>query len=368
MDTKDFRHEMHCHPELPFAELCTFELIAKELEQACIDFCYIGKAGILARIEGRRGNTERGVVLHTNVGAMAVDEHTGVEFASQHDGVMHACGNDCHTAVLLGVLKRLQATRDFEGTLLGVFESGEGCCGGSAQSFLTENPFKNYNVAAIISERVSSELEVGEVGFCPGKFMASYDDIRFEIKGVGGDASCAKIAKNPVIALAELVLRLNTFNSEVCKVSINKLLADGSAQTLSDVASCEGVMYTFDEKLRGRVKDMILGAVQEIEYKLDVEIEFTVDERSMCVENDKPLSYEAMLFAGSNGLKVKDMDRTFETSDFGRYSQLYPSMLYRLGVGRESGNIYGSTFLPGDKALEVGEEFMYQLALNILNR
>jgi metal-dependent amidase/aminoacylase/carboxypeptidase family protein len=127
-------------------------------------------------------------------------------------------------------------------------------------------------------------------------------------------------------------------------------------------------MRTYDEKLRQRVKEMIAGVVEEIEYKYDVEIEMNLGDGYPCVENDKHLTYEAMLLAGSNGFKVVDLDRRPTAEDFGFYTHIYPSLFYRLGVGKESGRAHTSTFLPDERALEVGEEFMTMLALNILNK
>lgn len=368
MDTKSFRHELHRYPELPLKEHHTAELIAAELDVAAIDYRMIAESGILARVEGRRGNHARCVVLHANMGGMAVEERTGAEFSSRNEGVMHAEGNDCHVAMLLGVLKSLQASRDFEGTLFGLFQPGNIGCEGAARQLLIEDPFKDYNVAAVISAAVDPELEIGEMGFCPGRYAASLDMLRFKIKGVGGGAACRSRIKDTVVAVSDLIMRLSTFNSEACVVLMGRVVADGLTDTLPDVAKCEGVMRAFDEKLRQRVKDMMVGVVQEIEYKHDVEIEAEFTPCAPCVENDKHLSYEAMLFANSNGFKVRDLDRTFVVSDFGCYAQKYPSLLYRVGVGREAGNLLSATFLPDDRALEVGEDFMNQLALNILNR
>lgn len=368
MDTNVFRREMHRHPELPYKESFTSDLIACELENACVDFRHIDNTGIVARIKGNRGNHNRCVVLCSSIGASAVEERTGVDFSSQNEGVMHSAGNDCNTAMVLGVLKRLQASPDFEGTLFGVFHSGDGSFNGGAQNSLKEALLNDFNVAAVISNIMSADLDIGEIGFCPGKFIASYDHLHCEVRGVGGTAVARQSVKDAVVALAELILRLKTLNSEVCAVSVGKVTAEGSADCVPDVASCEGVMRTFDEKLRRRVKEMIDGAAQEIEYKHDVDVRIAIDDRSACVENNKQLSYEAMLFADSLGLKVRDMERGFAVADFGYYTQLYPSLMYCLGVGRESGCVNGATFLPEDRVLEVGEEFMYQLALNILNR
>ena len=323
---------------------------------------------MLARIEGRRGNPKRCVVLRADIDALPICEMTGVEWASQNKGVMHACGHDCHAAVLYGVLKRLKADPDFEGTLFGLFQPAEEKDPGGASLVLAEKPFEGYDVAAVIGEHVDADLEVGEIGFCPGKFMASADELHFKVKGVGGHAAMRERIKDSVVAAADLILRLNRLNSDVCVVSIGHVAADGATNVIPEQTVCDGTMRTFDENLRARVKQMIAHIAEEIEYKYDVEIENDLRNGYPCVENDRRLTYEAMMLADSKGFVVKDLDMRTTAEDFGFYTHVYPSLFYRLGVGRASGRSHTATFLPDERALAVGEEFMYELALNILNK
>ena len=364
MKTEDFRRHLHSHPELSLEEHSTAAFISEQLSQLGIEHRPIAKTGVLARIEGKRGNLSRCVVLRADIDALPIAELTGIEWASQNEGVMHGCGHDCHAAVLYGVLKRLQTERDFEGTLLAIFEPGNR----GAKLVLEENPFKDYKVAAIIGEHVDADLEVGEIGFCPGKFLASTDELHFTVKGAGGHAAARNRIKDSVVAISDLIMRLNTFNSDVCVVSVGKVVADGSTNIIPDQSYCAGTMRTFDEKLRSRVKDMIAHMAEEVEYKYDVEVDVDIRQGYPCVENDAQLTYEAMLLADSHGFVVKDLEPRNTAEDFGYYTQLYPSLFYRLGVGRNSGRSHTASFLPDERALAVGEEFMYQLALNILNK
>ena len=368
MNTEDFRRHLHSHPELSFEEHSTAAFISEQLSLLGIEHCPIANTGVLARIEGKRGNLSRCVVVRADIDALPIKELTGVEWASQNEGVMHGCGHDCHAAVLYGVLKRLHTERDFEGTLLAIFQPSGECNLGGAKLVLEENPFKEYNVAAVISEHVDAELEVGEIGFCPGKFMASTDELHFTVKGVGGHAAMRSRIKDSVVAISDLITRLNTFNSDVCAVSVGKVVAEGTANVIPDQTYCAGTMQTFDEKLRTRVKDMIAHTAEEVEYKYDVEVDVDIRHGYPCVENDAQLTYEAMLLADSHGFVVKDIEPRNTAEDFGYYTQLYPSLFYCLGVGRSSGHSHTATFLPDERALAVGEEFMYQLALNILNK
>ena len=368
MDTKEFRRQLHRHPELSFEEHQTARFISERLSELGVEFYPIAQTGILARVEGRRGNLKRCVVLRAEIDALPISELTNVDWSSEQDGVMHACGHDCHAAVLYGVLKRLHLNRDFEGTVLALFQPAEEFCAGGASKVLSEQPFKDYDVVAVIGQHVDSALDVGEIGFCPGKFMASTDELKFVIKGVGGGAAMRNQMKDPVVAMADLIMRLNMLNSDVCLMSVGKVEANGTANYVPDKCSCEGTMRAFNEGLRARIKDMINHITQEIEYKYDVEVEFCIREGNPCLENDTQLSYEAMLLADSCGYKVRDLEMSPVTDDFSFYSQQYPALFYSLGVGAKSGRRHTAMFLPDERALEVGEEFMWQLALSILNK
>ena len=368
MKIEDFRRHLHSYPELSFEEHATAAFISERLSELGIEHRPIAGTGILARIEGRRGNLKRCVVLRADIDALPIKEMTSMEWASQNEGVMHACGHDCHAAVLYGVVKRLHSERDFEGTLLALFQPGEELNPGGAKLVLEEDPFKDYNVVAVIGEHVDAELEVGQIGFCPGKFMASTDELHFTVKGVGGHAAMRSRIKDSVVAISDLIMRLNAFNSDVCVVSVGKVVADGATNVIPEQCYCAGTMRTFNEKLRSRVKEMIAHVAEEVEYRHDVEVEVDIRHGYPCVENDAQLTYEAMLLADSCGIEVKDLEPRTTAEDFGYYTQLYPSLFYRLGVGRSAGRSHTATFLPDERALAVGEQFMYELALNILNK
>ena len=368
MDTKEFRRQMHRCPELSKEEHQTSRFISDSLSELGIEFRPIAGTGVLARVEGRRGNLKRCVVLRAEMDAVPIQEITGQEWASEREGVMHACGHDCHAAMIYGVLKRLHLNPDFEGTLLVLFQPAEEFCSGGAAEVLAEEPFKDYDVAAIIGQHVDSNLEIGEMGFCPGKFMASADELRFTINGVGGNAAQRSQIKDSVVAMADLVMRLNALNSDACVFSTCKVESGVDDNVVPDQSRCECVMRVFGENLRGRIKDMIDHIAQEIEYKYDVEVEIAIRSGNPCVENNAQLSYEAMILADSCGYQVRDLEPTPATDDFGYYSQIYPSLYYNLGVGQKSGRRHTPTFLPDERVLEVGEDFMWQLALSILNK
>ena len=163
MDTKQFRRELHRYPELSFEEHRTAAFIAEQLTALGIENRPIATTGVLARIEGKRGNLKRCVVLRADIDALPIKELNDIAFCSKNEGVMHACGHDMHTAILFGVLQELNKERNFEGTLFGIFQPGEELNPGGASIVLQEKPFEGYDVAAVIGQHVDARFEVGEV-------------------------------------------------------------------------------------------------------------------------------------------------------------------------------------------------------------
>ena len=138
MSPIEFRRELHRHPELSFAEYNTAEFIESALAAEGIACRRVADTGVLAVLEGR-GDTKRAVVLRADIDALPITEATGLEYASENEGVMHACGHDMHAAVLFGALQRLSRERNFEGTIFGLFQPGEECTPGGASKVLADN-------------------------------------------------------------------------------------------------------------------------------------------------------------------------------------------------------------------------------------
>ena len=368
MTSQELRRAIHRHPELSFEEYATQQLIIDALEAEGIDYRKIADTGVLAKIEGERGNHSRAVVLRADIDALPIEELNDIDFRSEHKCVMHACGHDMHTAILFGVLQQFNRNRDFEGTLFGLFQPGEELNPGGAVKVLEENPFEGYDVAAIIGEHVDATLEVGEVGICPGEFMASNDELRIYISGRGGHAARRSTIDDSVTAMADMIMRCTSLNTPECVVSIGRVIADGATNIIPDKVSAEGTMRTFDRELRERIHSYLHNNARSVSEQYNVKAEVDISYGYPCVVNDIMLSYEAMIVASDEGIVVRELKPMTTAEDFGHYTERYPSLFYRLGVGSAAGNSHTATFLPDERAMEVGERMMRRMALHILNK
>jgi amidohydrolase len=357
----EFRRHLHRHPELSFEEVQSAQYIEQCLDEAGISHSRIAETGVLAKIEGK-GNLSKAIVLRADIDALPIEEQTGLEYASQNNGVMHACGHDIHAAVLYGTLLRLAEKRDFEGTIFGIFQPGEECNPGGASKVLAEKPFEGYDVVAVVGEHVDSGLEVGELGFCKGEFMAANDELRFWVRGKGGHAAMRSEINDAVVAASHLVTMLNAVNDENTVLSIGKIVADGATNVIPDEVYLEGTFRCFSEEHRRTVWHIIEAAAQSVDAKFGTTTEVDINHGYPAVVSDEELVEKALTLATANNLTTKMLDKRYTSEDFGFYCVQYPSLFYRLGVGDAAGHSHTSTFAPSEEAIEVGVSFMEELA------
>ncbi len=359
----EFRRHLHRYPELSFEEVATANYISAALTAEGIEHRSIAKTGVLAKVEGR-GDLKRAVVLRADIDALPVTEATGLDFASQNEGVMHACGHDMHAAILFGAVCRLNETKDFEGTIFALFQPGEERNPGGASYVLAEEPFADYEVVAVVGQHVEGQLSVGQFGFREGKYMASSDELRFNVCGVGGHGAMRSKIKDPVQAAAALLLELIALNREDLVLSIGKVVADGATNVIPESVYLEGTMRTFDEGERAETKSRIVEIAREVESKYEgIEVKIDISHGFPCVVNNPTLTQIAVEMAREK-YRVEMLPLRTTSEDFGFYTTRYPSLFYRIGVAGEMavGAPHTPLFCPSEGAIEEGVNFIYSLA------
>ncbi len=373
IDPITFRRHLHRHPELSFEERETQRYISDALTSLGIEHRAIATTGVLAKIEGR-GDLSQAVVLRADIDALPIEEATSLPYQSESKGVMHACGHDMHAAVLYGALAMLNESRDFEGTIFGIFQPGEERNPGGASYVLAEEPFEGYDVRAVIGEHVEGQLSVGTLGFRAGKYMASSDEIRFTINGVGGHGAMRNKIKDPVLASADMLTQLLSLNHDSLVLSIGRVIADGATNVIPASVYLEGTMRTFDEVERAETKLRIESIAREVESRHEgIRVNVDISHGFPCVVNDESLTLRAIEEAKDRGIEVEMLPLRTTSEDFGFYTTRYPSLFYRLGAGAEQGAQYSvgaphtSTFCPNEGAINVGIEFIYSMARKIAN-
>jgi amidohydrolase len=366
----EVRRHIHRHPETAFREQATAEYITRILRAEGIECRPIARTGVLARIEGT-GDLKSAVVLRADIDALPVSEATGLEFASQNEGVMHACGHDMHAAALVGALTMLARRRDeIRGTVFGLFQPGEELAPGGASMVLAEEPFADYKVRAFVGQHVDPELHTGIFGIRAGQYMASTDELHIAVRGEGGHGALRATLKDPVQAAATLIVRLLELgNTPDSVLSIGRVAADGATNVIPDLVEMKGTLRTFDEGLRAELTGAIAAAGTAVAARFGVEVDAGVRTGFPSVVNDAALAARAadILRDGFGADAVVALERRMTGEDFGFYTRRYPSLFYRFGVGRgpHTGKLHSPHFNPDEGALSYGAAGLVALALNL---
>jgi len=279
--TQAMRRDFHKHPELGHQEVRTAGIVAKELQALGLEVTTgVGKTGVVAMIEGARPGPT--LLLRADMDALPILEQTGVEYASQTPGVMHACGHDAHTAVLLTVAKLLNCIRgELPGSVKLVFQPAEEGMGG-AEGMLDDGVLENPKVDVTLGLHVWNEQPVGWLGLAAGPTMAGTEIFKVRITGKGGHGAIPNLAVDPILAGAQVVSALQSIVSrntpplkgavvsvttfhggEAFNVIPPQVELTGTIRTF-DLAVREMVLRRFDEIVNGVAGG--LGCIAEIEH------------------------------------------------------------------------------------------------------
>ena len=372
------RRHIHAHPELSFMEFKTSDYIASQLDELAIPYQRnFVKTGIVAHIKGQ--NPDKKVfAIRGDMDALPITENTGLDFTSKNKGVMHACGHDVHTSSVLGAAAILNQLKDqFEGTIKLIFQPGEELLPGGAKLMIEEGALEKPKAEAIIGQHVYPQFEVGTVGFRPGMYMASCDEIHLHVNGKGGHAAEPHRINNPIIAASELILRLNELNELGKKedvptiISIGFIEGLGATNVVPDQVYIQGTFRTMNEEWRAKIHNKFKTIFADIETKHHVKIDNNVTNGYPYLENDVELTQRAKSYAidllGSEN--VKDLDLRMGGEDFSYYTHHIPGCFYRLGtsqVGNPSSGLHTSTFTVDENALKTGMSLLSWIALQEL--
>ena len=200
----------------------------------------IAQNGIVAILKSNQPDSKI-VALRADFDALPIEEENNVEYCSTKKGAMHACGHDAHTASLLGTLLILNNLKKFwKGTIKFIFQPAEEMLPGGARQMIDEGVLKNPTVKKFFAQHVFPDLEVGKVGFKPGKYMASTDEIYIKVNGKGGHAALKEKYNNPILAASKIIIALDDFfkneNTVKSVFAIGYIEANGSTNVIPQSA------------------------------------------------------------------------------------------------------------------------------------
>lgn len=383
-ETVRLRRAIHERPELAFQEKETSKLVAQTLREigGWTVTEGVAKTGVVATL----GGTENGriVALRADMDALPITEDTGLPFASQNKGVMHACGHDAHTAMLLGAARILsELNGDLPGGVRLLFQPSEEKSPGGASVMIKEGALAPMNdqgaVDCIVGQHVIPELPVGTLGFRPGPFMAAADEIYLTIRGEGGHAAWShRLKADAVLAQAHILTALQAVASRNAPpdsptvLSFGKVTAAGATNIIPEEARIEGTLRTTDDDWRFRAHELIKRTTTKTAEALGATCKVEIAVGYPALSNDATLTSTlqeaAREFIGAE--RTLDLPQWFGAEDFAFYTEEIPGCFYALGVGNEEKGITHGLHTPkmtiDEEAMRVGAGMMAHAALTLL--
>ena len=377
------RQYFHKFPELSFQEYNTCRYIKELLQTYDISFEEVAETGVIAKVVGKKANSEQTVILRADIDALPITEENVTDYTSQHIGVMHACGHDFHTANLLAVLKILKVLEhDFTGKVIGIFQPAEEKIPGGAVSVLASQklPIPHQSIKGVIGLHVSPDLKVGKIGLRSGNFMASSDEIYFTIKGKGGHGAQPHLNIDPVVITAQLILSLQQIVSRFANPSIpsvlsfGKVIASGATNVIPGEVNVEGTFRTMDEHWRSQALELIAKHVKELPGIYGATVELEIRRGYPVLINDPELAgtvstYLKEFVAPNN---VESTGIWMAAEDFAYYSHQYPSLFYLVGIAnpdKEIGSaLHTPTFQIDDDAFDYAIGGMVYTTLKLFEK
>ncbi|MCI4662277.1 MAG: M20 family metallopeptidase [Neomegalonema sp.] len=378
----EWRQDFHAHPELGYQEHRTASVIAEKLRAFGLDRVEtgIGGTGVIGVLHGEGGvpgSEENAIMIRADMDALPMSEETGLAYASQNDGRMHACGHDGHTTMLLGAARHLAETRNFKGTLYFCFQPAEEG-GAGARAMIEDGLFERFPCRAVFGLHNWPSLPVGQFAVKAGPMLAGADEFRITIKGRGGHAAKPDKARDPILAGAQLVSAMQSviarFTDPLQSVvlSITQFHAGSAFNVIPEEAQLAGTVRCFDEATHTNVYDHMQRICDGIAAAYDLEIVLNRGAQKYYPPtlNDTAVSEQVRSVLEEitgEGMLHTDFPPTMGAEDFAFYSRLKPSCFVFTGNG-DTASLHNPKYDFNDEVLPHGTAYWARLVETLLPR
>lgn len=349
------RRDLHAHPELGYEELYTGKRVVDALKVCGVDEIHteVGKTGIVAVIHGQRRDSGRMLGLRADMDALPMTEHNDFPWRSTRQGVMHGCGHDGHTAMLVGAARYLAETRRFNGSAVLIFQPGEEGHAG-AKAMIDDGLFERFPVQSVYAMHNWPQMRPGTVGINPGPMMAAADRVTIHITGKGGHGAHAYLTVDPVLVAAHIITAVQSIVSRTVRpldsavISLCAMQAGdlGAFSVVPGEATLVGTVRTFNPVVQALVEQRLneICSAVALGFGATASVQF---ERIYPATLNTP---EDASFAADVAESIvgpehvdRDMEPSMGAEDFSFMLQAKPGAYLRLGQGAENG--VGSCFL-----------------------
>ena len=362
-EMRSWRHDIHQHPEIGFQETRTSGIVAQALRSWGYEVeTGIGKTGVVGRLVN--GSSGKSIGLRADMDALPIQEKTGALWQSKRMGMMHACGHDGHTAMLLGAAHYLADTRKFSGTVNLIFQPAEEGLGG-AVAMMNDGLFDRYPCDAIFAMHNMPGIPEGQVVLRKGAFMASSDYATVTVKGAGGHGGLPHQATDSIVAASAIVMAIQTIvsrNTNPLDMSVNTVGAINGGQAnnvIPDEVKLEISIRSLSpgtrQMLERRLREVV--SLQAQSYGVTADIDYRYG-YPVLINHDSPTEFAAKVAASLLGdSRVSPQGQPLSGSeDFAYMLERIPGSYLLVGNGDGQGScmVHNPAYDFNDKILQTG--------------
>ena len=367
-DMAKWRRHLHQNPELGRDCYKTAEYIQERLKEFGITEIHAGYAstGIVAIIEGQ--TLGRTIGLRADMDALPITENTGMPYSSKNEGVMHACGHDGHTTMLLGAARYLSETRNFSGRVALIFQPDEEATGG-AEVMVEEGILEQFKIEEVYALHNIPGHDVGVMYTRPGPIMAGADSFNLEIRGKGGHAAYPHEVKDPIVAALSIaqafqtIVSRNNIPSDDLVISITQVHSGTTDNVIPETAFLNGTVRTFDLSVQEMVINRMEKIISGFSISFEVDAKFNYEKGYPPTINHEEKTNFAIEVAkevcGSDKV-LTSVGKEMGAEDFSYMLQKRPGAYLFMGIGEGAG-LHNPNYDFNDAAAPVGASFFARL-------
>lgn len=378
-DAIEFRRVLHLNPELSTEEYETSKRIQEKLDEFNIQYqTGFAGTGVLGIIKGEKEG--KIIAIRADIDALPITEASGEDFTSLNEGVMHACGHDAHTSMLLHAGKILNENKDkIKGTILLIFQPAEELSPvGGAKRMLEDGVFDEYTPDMVLAQHVWPDLEVGKFGVMAGPIMGNSDRFKITITGSGGHASMphsttdAIIVANQVVSALQTIVSRNADPMQPAVVTVGRFDAGSKHNVIAETAELEGTIRTQSDATKALTKKRFFEIVEQVTAAMGAAVEIEFYDGYPATVNDT--EWAAQLKKSINNIYGDEATPALLPSlageDFSRFLKEYPGVYYWLGtsVGEGQKPLHNPAFRLNEDAFKYGITAMVNMAVDSLNK
>jgi amidohydrolase len=370
-DVTAWRRDLHTHPELQYDVHRTAGIVAQRLREFGCDEVVtgIGRTGVVGVIKGRKSTSSKVIGLRADMDALPILEESGVAHASQNKGVMHACGHDGHTSMLLGAARYLAETRNFDGQAVLIFQPAEENGGAGAKAMCDEGLMSRFRINEVYGMHNMPGMPVGTFALKPGAMLASSTRVEIEVEGAGGHAAKPHLCVDPITVATEittalqLIVARNVDPLAGTVLSITQIHAGTAFNIIPDRVYVAGTLRTLNNATRELAEKRIHEVATGIAAAHRTKAKVTLTTGYPVTENH-PEQTEFATRVASDVAGAARVDTTIEPSmgaeDFSFMLLERPGAFIMIGNGETAG-LHNAKYDFNDQALPAGMSYWARL-------